>query len=36
MGAWRMINFPGANPVLTPAVDLNGEIYEIEPIAIGP
>jgi gluconate 2-dehydrogenase gamma chain len=36
MGAWRMINFPGANPVLTPAVDLNGELYEIEPIAIGP
>ncbi|EIM26991.1 gluconate 2-dehydrogenase subunit 3 family protein [Microvirga lotononidis] len=35
MGAWRMINFPGANPVLTPAVDLNGELYEIEPIAIG-
>jgi gluconate 2-dehydrogenase gamma chain len=35
MGAWRMINFPGANPVLTPAVDLNGELYEIDPIAIG-
>jgi gluconate 2-dehydrogenase gamma chain len=34
-GAWRMINFPGANPVLTEAVDLNGELYEIEPIAIG-
>jgi gluconate 2-dehydrogenase gamma chain len=35
MAAWRMINFPGANPVLTPAVDLNGELYEVEPIAIG-
>ncbi len=35
MAAWRMINFPGANPVLTPAVDLNGELYEIEPLAIG-
>lgn len=35
MAAWRMINFPGSNPVLTPAVDLNGELYEIEPIAIG-
>jgi gluconate 2-dehydrogenase gamma chain len=35
MSAWRMINFPGANPVLTAAVDLNGELYEIEPIAIG-
>jgi gluconate 2-dehydrogenase gamma chain len=35
MAAWRMINFPGANPVLTAAVDLNGELYQIEPIAIG-
>lgn len=33
--AWRMINFPGANPVLTPMVGLNGELPQIEPIAIG-
>ncbi|MGO4573981.1 gluconate 2-dehydrogenase subunit 3 family protein [Microvirga sp. 2TAF3] len=34
MAAWRMINFPGANPVLTDAVGLNGEVYKIDPIAI--
>lgn len=34
MAAWRMINFPGANPVLTDAVALNGELYKIDPIAI--
>ncbi|WP_414476083.1 gluconate 2-dehydrogenase subunit 3 family protein [Microvirga sp. M2] len=36
MAAWRMIHFPGSNPVLTPAVDLNGELYETDPISIGP
>jgi gluconate 2-dehydrogenase gamma chain len=35
MAVWKSINFPGSNPVLTPAVDLNGELYEIEPISIG-
>jgi gluconate 2-dehydrogenase gamma chain len=35
MAAWKTINFPGSNPVLTPAVDLDGELYEIEPISIG-
>lgn len=35
MAAWRMISFPGSNPVLTPMVDLNGELSPIEPIAIG-
>jgi gluconate 2-dehydrogenase gamma chain len=35
MAAWRMINFPGANPILTAAVDLNGELFEIDPLAIG-
>jgi gluconate 2-dehydrogenase gamma chain len=35
MASWRMINFPGANPVLTAAVDLNGELFEIDPIGIG-
>ena len=35
MAAWRMINFPGSNPVLTEAVDLNGELYQLEPTAIG-
>lgn len=35
MAAWRMINFPGSNPVLTEAVDLNGELYQVDPIAIG-
>jgi gluconate 2-dehydrogenase gamma chain len=34
MAAWRMIKFPGANPVLTDAVGLNGEAYEVDPIAI--
>jgi gluconate 2-dehydrogenase gamma chain len=34
MAAWRMINFPGANPVLTDAVALNGELYKVDPIAI--
>jgi gluconate 2-dehydrogenase gamma chain len=35
MAAWRMISFPGSNPVLTPMVDLNGDLPEIEPISIG-
>ena len=35
MAAWRMIDFPGANPVLTSMVELNGELSPIEPIAIG-
>lgn len=35
MAAWRMINFPGPNPVLTAAVDLNGELFQIDPVAIG-
>ncbi|WP_188312046.1 gluconate 2-dehydrogenase subunit 3 family protein [Salinarimonas soli] len=35
MEAWRMIGFKGANPVLTDAVDLNGELYQLDPIAIG-
>lgn len=35
MAAWRMIGFPGSNPVLTPMVDLNGNLPEIEPISIG-
>jgi gluconate 2-dehydrogenase gamma chain len=35
MAAWRMIHFPGANPVLTAAVDLNGTLFQIEPVAIG-
>jgi gluconate 2-dehydrogenase gamma chain len=35
MEAWRMIGFKGANPVLTEAVDLNGELFQLEPTAIG-
>jgi gluconate 2-dehydrogenase gamma chain len=35
MAAWRMINFPGANPVLTAAVDLDGTLFKIDPVAIG-
>jgi gluconate 2-dehydrogenase gamma chain len=35
MAAWRMIGFKGANPVLTEAVDLNGELYQLEPTSIG-
>ena len=35
MAAWRMINFPGANPVLTAAVDLDGTLYQVQPVAIG-
>jgi gluconate 2-dehydrogenase gamma chain len=35
MGAWRMIHFPGANPVLTEAVDLDGTLFQIEPVSIG-
>lgn len=35
MAAWRMINFPGANPVLTAAVDLDGTLFRVDPIAIG-
>jgi gluconate 2-dehydrogenase gamma chain len=35
MAGWRMLNFPGTNPVLTEAVDLNGEVYQIDPVSIG-
>ncbi|MEN3378219.1 MAG: gluconate 2-dehydrogenase gamma chain [Hyphomicrobiales bacterium] len=35
MTAWKMIGFPGANPVLTAALDLKGEQYKIDPMAIG-
>jgi gluconate 2-dehydrogenase gamma chain len=35
MAAWRMIGFKGANPVLTEAVDINGELYQLEPTSIG-
>jgi gluconate 2-dehydrogenase gamma chain len=35
MAAWKTIGFPGANPVLTPALDLKGEQYRSDPIAIG-
>jgi gluconate 2-dehydrogenase gamma chain len=35
MAAWRMINFPGANPVLTAAVDLDGTLFQVDPVAIG-
>ena len=34
MAAWKMIGFPGANPVLTPALDLKGEPYHSDPIGI--
>jgi gluconate 2-dehydrogenase gamma chain len=35
MAAWKMIGFPGANPGLTPALDLKGEQYRVDPMAIG-
>lgn len=35
MAAWKMIGFPGANPVLTPAVALKGKPYITPPMAIG-
>jgi gluconate 2-dehydrogenase gamma chain len=35
MAAWKMIGFPGANPVLTPALALKGEAYAVPPMAIG-
>ena len=35
MGAWKMIGFPGPNPVLTPALHLDGKPYVVAPIAIG-
>ena len=35
MAAWKMIGFPGANPVLTPALALKGEAYVVPPMAIG-
>jgi gluconate 2-dehydrogenase gamma chain len=35
MAAWKMIGFPGANPVLTPALVLKGEAYIVPPMAIG-
>jgi len=35
MAAWKMIGFPGATPVLTPALKLKGEAYVTPPIAIG-
>ncbi|MPZ39207.1 MAG: gluconate 2-dehydrogenase subunit 3 family protein [Rhizobiales bacterium] len=35
MAAWKMIGFPGATPVLTPAVSLKGEAYVTPPLAIG-
>ena len=35
MAAWKMIGFPGANPVLTPAVSLKGKPYLTPPMAIG-
>jgi gluconate 2-dehydrogenase gamma chain len=35
MAAWKMIGFPGANPVLTPALALKGEAYVVAPMAIG-
>lgn len=35
MMGWKMIGFPGANPVLTPALDLKGQQYSVDPMAIG-
>jgi len=35
MAAWKMIGFPGANPVLTQALALKGEAYVVPPMAIG-
>jgi gluconate 2-dehydrogenase gamma chain len=35
MAAWKMIGFPGANPVLTPALALKGTAYVVPPMAIG-
>ncbi len=35
MAVWRMLNFPGANPVLTEGVGLDGTVLQIQPIAIG-
>ena len=35
MAAWKMIGFPGANPVLTQALELKGEAYVVPPMAIG-
>jgi gluconate 2-dehydrogenase gamma chain len=35
MAAWKMIGFPGANPVLTPALALKGKAYAVPPMAIG-
>jgi gluconate 2-dehydrogenase gamma chain len=35
MAAWRMISFPGSNPVLTPMVDLSGKLADVDPISIG-
>lgn len=35
MAAWKMIGFPGANPVLTPALALKGKAYVAPPMAIG-
>jgi gluconate 2-dehydrogenase gamma chain len=35
MAAWKMIGFPGANPVLTPALALKGQPYVVPPMAIG-
>ena len=35
MAAWKMIGFPGANPVLTPALALRGKPYLTPPMAIG-
>ena len=35
MAAWKMIGFPGANPVLTHALALKGQAYVFPPLAIG-